>query len=68
MISNGQFAGAAKVVLDVIQAPWLTIDDGDPAPGIKLSFDFNNNIQAAIDEVFDFSGAAFSGSSGGGRF
>ncbi|MFO1502059.1 MAG: LEPR-XLL domain-containing protein [Verrucomicrobiota bacterium] len=64
VINNGQFAGAAQVVVDVIQAPWLTIDDGDPDPGIKLTFNFNNSTQAAIDEVFDFSGAAFSGSSG----
>lgn len=65
VISNGQFAGAAEVVLDVINTPWLTIDDGDPAPGVKLTFNFNNSTQNAIDEVFDFSGAAFSGSSGG---
>ena len=66
VISGGQFAGAAQVIVDVAQAPWLGIDDGDPDPGIKLGFDFNTGTVAAIDEVFDFSGAAFSGSSGAG--
>jgi hypothetical protein len=65
VINNGQFAGAAEVVLDVISTPWLNLDDGDPAPGTRLSFGFNNNAAQAIDQVFDFSGAAFSGSSAG---
>lgn len=65
VISGGQFAGAAEVIVDVAQAPWLTIDDGDPDPGIKMTFNFNNSTQAAIDQVFDFSGASFSGASGG---
>lgn len=65
VIANGQFAGAAEVVLDTISLPWLVIDDGDPAPGVKLGFNFNNSAAAAIDQVFDFSGASFSGSSGG---
>lgn len=61
VINNGQFAGAAEVVVDVISIPFLVLDDGDPAPGIKLSFNFNNNALNAINQVFDFSGASFSG-------
>ncbi len=63
VISNGQFAGSAEVTLLVnpILAA-LGVDDSDPTPGIHLTFNFNNNTQTAIDQVFDFSGAAFSGS------
>lgn len=61
VISNGDFAGAAEVVVDVISTPWLVIDDGDPAPGVKVSFNFNTSTLNAINQVFDFSGAAFSG-------
>ena len=66
VINDGQFAGSAEVVLDVISTPWLILDDGDPAPGVKMGFNFNTGTQAAIDEVFNFSGAAFSGTAGGG--
>lgn len=67
VIDGGQFAGAAQVIVDVAQAPWLTIDDGDPEPGIKLTFNFNNNTLSAINEVFDFGTAAFSGGGGPGQ-